>query len=115
MNGVQVPQDYRPTKRRQLLFTTKFPEIPGTHLIDLGRMKGCFDLGVTRSFEHRTPGLGIQCLNYSLGHCSVYIKIYNIFYTFQQPSSENTQLKLKAEITDNFESHNSLKISFMNI
>ena len=22
-----------------LLFTTKFPEIPGTHLIDLGRMK----------------------------------------------------------------------------
>ena len=23
-----------------LLFTTKFPEIPGTHLIDLGRMGG---------------------------------------------------------------------------
>ena len=23
-----------------LLFTTKFPEIPGTHFIDLGRMKG---------------------------------------------------------------------------
>ena len=23
-----------------LLFTTKFPEIPGTYLIDLGRMKG---------------------------------------------------------------------------
>ena len=23
-----------------LLFTTKFPEIPGTHLIDHGRMKG---------------------------------------------------------------------------
>ena len=23
-----------------LLFTTKFPEIPGTHIIDLGRMKG---------------------------------------------------------------------------
>ena len=22
------------------LFTTKFPEIPGTHFIDLGRMKG---------------------------------------------------------------------------
>ena len=22
-----------------LLFTTKFPEIPGTHFIDLGRMK----------------------------------------------------------------------------
>ena len=23
-----------------LLFTTKFPEIPGTHFINLGRMKG---------------------------------------------------------------------------
>ena len=23
-----------------LLFTTKFPEIPGTHFSDLGRMKG---------------------------------------------------------------------------
>ena len=23
-----------------LLFTTKFPETPGTHFIDLGRMKG---------------------------------------------------------------------------
>ena len=23
-----------------LLFTTNFPEIPGTHFIDLGRMKG---------------------------------------------------------------------------
>ena len=23
-----------------LLFTTKFPEVPGTHFIDLGRMKG---------------------------------------------------------------------------
>ena len=23
-----------------LLFTTKFPRIPGSHLIDLGRMKG---------------------------------------------------------------------------
>ena len=24
-----------------LLFTTKFPEIHGTHFINLGRMKGC--------------------------------------------------------------------------
>ena len=23
-----------------LLFTTKFPEVPGTHFIDLGRMEG---------------------------------------------------------------------------
>ena len=28
------------TSGGSLLFTTKFPEIPGTHFIDLGRMKG---------------------------------------------------------------------------
>ena len=29
-----------PLQGSSLLFTTKFPEIPGTHFIDLGRMKG---------------------------------------------------------------------------
>ena len=29
-----------PLRRGSLLFTTKFPEFPGTHFIDLGRMKG---------------------------------------------------------------------------
>ena len=29
-----------PLRRGSLLFTTKFPEIPGTHFIDFGRMKG---------------------------------------------------------------------------
>ena len=29
-----------PLQGGSLLFTTKFPEIPGTHFIDLGRMKG---------------------------------------------------------------------------
>ena len=33
-----------------LLFTTKFPEIPGTHLIDLGRMKGRVDLATPQWF-----------------------------------------------------------------
>ena len=28
-----------------LLFTTKFPEIPGTDFINIGRMKGWVDLG----------------------------------------------------------------------
>ena len=41
-----------------LLITTKFPEIPGTHLINFGKMKGWVD------FELGTPGLGIQCLNH---------------------------------------------------
>ena len=29
-----------PFRRGSLLLTTKFPEIPGTHFIDLGGMKG---------------------------------------------------------------------------
>ena len=29
-----------PLRRGSLLFTSKFPEIPGTQFIDLGRMKG---------------------------------------------------------------------------
>ena len=29
-----------PLRRGSLLFTTKFPEIPGTHFINLARMKG---------------------------------------------------------------------------
>ena len=29
-----------PLRGGSLLFTTKFPEVPGTHFIDLGRMKG---------------------------------------------------------------------------
>ena len=32
-----------------LLFTTKFPEIPGTHFIDLGRMI-VVDIGATQWF-----------------------------------------------------------------
>ena len=29
-----------PLRGDSLLFTTQFPEVPGTNLIDLGRMKG---------------------------------------------------------------------------
>ena len=36
MDGVQLPQGYRGS----LLFTTKFSDISGTHLNNLGRMKG---------------------------------------------------------------------------
>ena len=37
-----------PLQGGSLLFTTKFPEIPGTHFTDLGRMKGWVDLGATQ-------------------------------------------------------------------
>ena len=39
-----------PLRGSSLLFTTKFPEIPGTHIVDLGRMKGSVDLGATQWF-----------------------------------------------------------------
>ena len=32
------------------LFTTKFPDIPGTHFMDLGRMKGLVNLEATQWF-----------------------------------------------------------------
>ena len=38
MDRVQLPQGYSHSK--EALFTTKFPEIPGTHFIDLDMMKG---------------------------------------------------------------------------
>ena len=41
-----------------LLFTTKFPEIPGTHFIDLRRMKGWVDLGATQWFWTPDPLIG---------------------------------------------------------
>ena len=31
----------QPLQGSSLLFTTKFPKIPGAHFIDLRRMKGC--------------------------------------------------------------------------
>ena len=33
-----------------LVFITKFPEIPDTHLIDLGKVKSLVDLGATQWF-----------------------------------------------------------------
>ena len=44
-----------PLQGDSLLFTTKFPEIPGTHLIDLGRIKGWVDLGATQWFLYTGP------------------------------------------------------------
>ena len=41
-----------------LLFTTRFPEIPGSYFIGLRRMKGCVDLGATQFFSTRDPWIG---------------------------------------------------------
>ena len=40
MEAFQLSQGYRATTRGQFTFTTNSPGDPGTHLIDLGRMKG---------------------------------------------------------------------------
>ena len=40
----------KPLRRGTLLFTTKFPEIPSNHFIDLGRMKGLVELEATQWF-----------------------------------------------------------------
>ena len=39
MEVVQLPQDYRALKRDSLFFITESPGVPGTHLIDLRKMK----------------------------------------------------------------------------
>ena len=40
----------QPLRGGSLLFTIQFPEIHGTHFIDLRRMKGQVDLGDTKWF-----------------------------------------------------------------
>ena len=52
----------QPLRGGSLLFTIQFPEIPGTHFIDLGRMKGWVDLGATQWFWTRDPWIG-NCSN----------------------------------------------------
>ena len=53
----------RATRGSSLLFTTKFPDIPGTHFIDLGRMKGWVDLVVSFSenFMEHVNGPLVEC------------------------------------------------------
>ena len=47
-----------PLQRGSLLFFTQFRKIPGTHLINLGRMKGWLDLGATRWFWTQDHWIG---------------------------------------------------------
>ena len=52
-----------PLRGGSLLFTTKSPEIFGTHFIDLGKMKGSVNLGATKWFWTWDPWTGNQHLN----------------------------------------------------
>ena len=49
----------QPLWEGSLLFTIQFPDIPGTHFNDLGRMKGWVNLGATqRFFWTQDPWIG---------------------------------------------------------
>ena len=58
-----------PLRGGSLLFTTKSPEISGTHFTDLRRMKGWVDLKATQWFWARDPWIRNPA-PWSLGHCS---------------------------------------------
>ena len=65
MDGVQLPQGYRATSRRQFTFTTKLPEIPRTHFIDLRKInKAESTLEPPSGPKHGIPGLEIQRFNH---------------------------------------------------
>ena len=53
-----------------LPFSIQFPEFPGTHFIDLGRMKGWVTLGATHWFWTRDPWIGNPA-PYPIGQCSI--------------------------------------------
>ena len=40
MDGGSTASELEPLRQGSLPFTTKFPDIPGTHFTELGRMKG---------------------------------------------------------------------------
>ena len=58
MVGVQLSQGSEPLRRDSLLFTTKSPVIPVTHLINLVRMKGWVDLVAIQWFWARDAWIG---------------------------------------------------------
>ena len=64
MDGVQNASRLERLWGDSLLFTTKFPEISSTHLIELRRMKDWKTLKPPRDFDHGFPGSGIECLNH---------------------------------------------------
>ena len=58
--GFNCLKTTEPLRGTSLLFSTKFPDIPDAHLVDLGSMK-VFVKSLS-GFKHGSPGLGIQHL-----------------------------------------------------
>ena len=64
MDGFNCLKGTEPLQGGSLFFTTKFPDIPGTHLVDLGRMKGWVDIGATQWLGNGIPEWRIQCFKH---------------------------------------------------
>ena len=69
-----------------LLFTTKSPGVPGTRLIDVGRMKGWFSLA-TQWFWPQDP-LDWKSVPEPLDHCFILSK--DLFIPLSRTLEENT-------------------------
>ena len=67
MDGGSTASRLEPLRGGSLLFTTKFPEIPGTHFIDLGRIKGLVNLGAnTRPLDWESSTLTTRSLLHNI-------------------------------------------------
>ena len=64
MEGLNYLKAAEPLRGDSLLFTTTFPEIPGTHLIDSEGWNAESTLEPPSCFEYANPGLEIQRLNH---------------------------------------------------
>ena len=58
MDGAQLPQGYSHFEEAVYYFTTKFPDIPGTHFTNVGSMEGWVDLGAIQWFWTWDPWIG---------------------------------------------------------
>ena len=58
MDGGSSAPRLQPLGRGSSLFTIQFPEIPGTHFIDPGRVKGWVTLGATQWLWSWDPWIG---------------------------------------------------------
>ena len=96
MDGVQLLPRLQALQGGSLLFTIQFPEIAGTHFIDLRRMKGWVELGATQSFWTRDPWIEnpgalttrpllqpSRCLLHSINATNIEIKFGQIENNFR--------------------------------
>ena len=83
MDRIQLLQGYtEPLRGGSLHFTTKSPEVPGIHLIDLGMMTGQVNLRATQWFWTWYPWIEIQHLNhYAIAPNLGWKWIFKIFFS----------------------------------